>query len=119
MDNLKDDNYYVESIIDNLKIIINNSQNMKKEDLDKNSILCDALLFRIVQISENSAKLSDDYKNRHSDVPWRAIRGMRKKSFTITVKLILRSYIRLLQKTSRNCWRCYPGLKRKRQFNSV
>ena len=79
MDNLKDDNYYVESIIDNLKIIINNSQNMKKEDLDKNSILCDALLFRIVQISENSAKLSDDYKNRHSDVPWRAIRGMRNK----------------------------------------
>lgn len=42
-------------------------------------MLCDSILFRIVQISENTAKLSDDFKNQHSTIPWNAIKGMRNR----------------------------------------
>ena len=36
-------------------------------------------MFRLIQIAENNAKLSDDFKARHSEVSWTAIKGMRNK----------------------------------------
>ncbi len=36
-------------------------------------------MFRIIQISENNAKLSEEFKSKHKDVPWVAIKGMRNK----------------------------------------
>ncbi|MBQ8798700.1 MAG: DUF86 domain-containing protein [Lachnospiraceae bacterium] len=50
MDNIKNDAYYV--------------QNM---------------LFRMIQISENAKKLSDDYRATHSYIPWNALGGLRNR----------------------------------------
>lgn len=31
------------------------------------------------QISENSAKLTDEFKSMHANIPWRAIKGLRNR----------------------------------------
>ncbi len=36
-------------------------------------------MFRLIQISENSDKLTDLFKSYHSTIPWRAIKGMRNR----------------------------------------
>ena len=36
-------------------------------------------MFRMIQISENCKKLTDDYKLSESDIPWNAMSGMRNR----------------------------------------
>ena len=36
-------------------------------------------MFRLIQISENSDKLTDDFKLYNSTIPWRAIKGLRNR----------------------------------------
>lgn len=36
-------------------------------------------MFRLIQVSENSNKLSDYFKNQHSSIPWKAIKGLRNR----------------------------------------
>ena len=54
MDNVKTDVYYVEKILKDLRFIRTNTQNLTLKDLELNEILCDSILFRLIQISENS-----------------------------------------------------------------
>lgn len=49
------------------------------EELDKNEVLLDSMLFRMIQISENARKLSDEYKEHNSNVPWSALYGLRNR----------------------------------------
>lgn len=79
MDNRKDDRYYTQKIIEDLKIIIENTKGASKEDLKINSILCDSVLFRIIQISESTDKLTESFKANYPTIPWRAIKGMRNR----------------------------------------
>jgi len=36
-------------------------------------------MFRMIQISENARKLSDDYKQKHFNIPWNALYGLRNR----------------------------------------
>lgn len=54
-------------------------QNVDIEELNANEILLDSMLFRMIQISENAKKLSDEYKKMHFDIPWNALYGMRNR----------------------------------------
>ena len=36
-------------------------------------------MFRLIQISENAKRLSDEYKKVHTSVPWTAIYGLRNR----------------------------------------
>lgn len=49
------------------------------EQLSKNDILLDSMLFRMIQISENAKNLTEDYKNSNLDIPWSAISGLRNR----------------------------------------
>ena len=42
-------------------------------------MLCDSALFRLIQISENSTKLTQAFKDVHKNIPWQAIKGMRNR----------------------------------------
>lgn len=79
MDNTKNDLYYIAGIIDDLKLIIANTKGVDKGGLESNTLLCDSVLFRIIQISENAARLTDSFLSEHSEIQWRAIRGMRNR----------------------------------------
>ncbi len=79
MDNLKNDKYYLDKIISNLSYIIKHTKGKTKKEIEKNDILVDLILFRIIQIAENDGRLSESFKSQHNDIPWVAIKGMRNK----------------------------------------
>lgn len=79
MDNVKNDNYYIQKIKKDLEFIVTHMRNVDVEALSVNEILLDSMLFRMIQISENAKRLSDGYKKVHSDIPWNALYGLRNR----------------------------------------
>lgn len=79
MDNVKTDNYYIRKIIENLEFVTEQMKDVDIDGLNSNAILLDSMLFRMIQISENAKRLTDEYKELHSNIPWGAVYGMRNR----------------------------------------
>lgn len=79
MDNTKNDTYYINKIIKDLTFIKEHTENLSQESLENNEVLLDSMLFRLIQISESTKRLTEDYKNLHPDIPWTAISGFRNR----------------------------------------
>lgn len=79
MDNKKDNRYYLNKIKNDLSFIIEHTKNIGLKELDENEMLIDSIMFRLIQVSENSDKLSETFKASHENIPWRAMKGMRNK----------------------------------------
>ncbi len=79
MDNRKNDDYYVRKIKEDLEFIIKHTKTIDMEELAKNEVLLDSMLFRLIQISENAKRLSEEYKGSRVDIPWIAIYGLRNR----------------------------------------
>ena len=79
MDNIKTDDYYIQKIRKDLEFIVLHMKNIDMEELNNNEILLDSMLFRMIQLSENAKKLSEEYKIRHGAVPWSAMYGFRNR----------------------------------------
>ena len=79
MDNKKDNSYYLKRIIKDLAFVLEHTKEITQEQLEKNEILIDSVMFRLIQIAENSDKLSAEFKVCYNDIPWRAMKGMRNK----------------------------------------
>ena len=80
MDNVKDDLYYVRKIQEDLAFIMKHMTDMDEEELAHNELLQDSMMFRLIQISENSKRLSDEFKLiEHPAIPWTAIYGLRNR----------------------------------------
>ena len=62
MDNKKDDFYYLDKILADLKFLIDHTSNKTKDDIVNDEVLVDSIMFRLIQISENSDKLTDSFK---------------------------------------------------------
>ena len=56
MDNIKNDEYYVQKIRTDLRFIVTHMENIGDEEFYKNEILVDSMMFRMIQISENCKK---------------------------------------------------------------
>ena len=70
MDNIKNDSYYIQKIQQDLEFIVKHMKNVDIEELNANEILLDSMLFRMIQISENSRKLTEEYKQKRRMIPW-------------------------------------------------
>ena len=79
MDNKKDNKYYVKKIVTDLAFIVEHTKNLTLEEFEQNEILIDSVMFRLIQVSENSDKLTDDFKAYHGTISWRAMKGMRNR----------------------------------------
>ena len=79
MDNIKNDAYYIKKMLKDIKFVIEKTNGITLDELEANEVLCDSVLFRLIQISENSIKLTAEFKTIHNDIPWLAIKGMRNK----------------------------------------
>lgn len=79
MDKTKDDIYYVKKIMTDLYFIKDHISGVAKSELEHNEILLDSMLFRLIQVCENTKKLTDDYKISRCDIPWRDIAGLRNR----------------------------------------
>ena len=79
MDNVKNDAYYVQKLKIDLEFIVAHMRGIDIEELNSNEILLDSMLFRMIQISENAKRLSDNYKQKHCNIPWNALSGLRNR----------------------------------------
>ncbi len=79
MDNTKNDHYYITKIQEDLVFIVEHMTNVDLEELASYELLQDSMLFRLIQISENTKQLSDEFKDQHSIIPWTAIYGLRNR----------------------------------------
>ena len=79
MDNKKNNIYYIQKIRKDLEFIVEHMRDVSMEELNVNEVLLDSMLFRMIQISENAKRLTDEYKLSHSHIPWSALSGMRNR----------------------------------------
>ena len=79
MDNKKNDGYYIDKIKNDLVFINNHVSGKSYEEFLDDEVLQDSMMFRLVQISENSKNLSDTFKKMHADIPWTDVYGLRNR----------------------------------------
>lgn len=59
------------------RLIMRFSAGVHRTDLDDNPQLHSAVLYQLLIIGEATKRLSDGFRMRNSDIPWRKIAGMR------------------------------------------
>ena len=83
MDNLKTNHYYLKKIIKDIDFVLEYTDYTDyidtQTELEQNEVLLDSVLFRLIQISENSTKLTEAFKKQYKEVPWHAMKGMRNR----------------------------------------
>ena len=79
MDNVKNDTYYAQKVKKDVLFFAMHMRDVDAEELDTNEVLLDSMLFRMIQISENAKKLTDEYRKVHSYIPWSALVGLRNR----------------------------------------
>lgn len=79
MDNIKNNIYYIQKIITDLSFVVDHTKKLTQKEFETNELLIDSVMFRLIQVSENSSKLTDDFKEHYTFIPWRAIRGLRNR----------------------------------------
>ncbi|WP_026525869.1 MULTISPECIES: HepT-like ribonuclease domain-containing protein [unclassified Butyrivibrio] len=79
MDNTKNDNYYLEKIKADIVFIVAHMKDVDLQELNRNEVLLDSMMFRMIQISENAKKLSAEYKSEKSNLPWDELSGLRNR----------------------------------------
>ena len=79
MDNIKDDNYYVRQMSNDIRFIIEHMKGINYKDFSVDYLLQDSMMFRMIQISENANKLTEEYKSKREDIPWTSIYGLRNR----------------------------------------
>lgn len=79
MDNIKDNEFYINKIVGDLEFITEHMADVDIDELNHNEILLDSMLFRMIRISENSKHLTDEYKKARQNIPWTAMSGLRNR----------------------------------------
>lgn len=79
MNNIKNDRYYINKIIENIDIILQNTKGITLRELEKNVILQDSVMFRFVQIAENAQELTDEFLEKNNDLPWHQLNAIRNR----------------------------------------
>ena len=70
---------FLEHILENIKDIESFSKNISKSDLSKNKEKLNAIVRSIEIIGEAAKNISDSFKEKHMQIPWKAIIGTRDK----------------------------------------
>lgn len=77
MDNLKNDTYYIEKVIENIDAIITYTEGISFEDFNNNELLVDATMFRLIQMAENIIHISKNFKEKNTNIQWGQVIGFR------------------------------------------
>ncbi|MBU1121906.1 MAG: DUF86 domain-containing protein [Candidatus Omnitrophota bacterium] len=70
---------YLRHIVDETKYLIKQTEKLDKDEFLRNETLQKAFVRSIEVIGEASKKVSKELKEKHANVEWRAIAGMRDK----------------------------------------
>lgn len=77
MDNIKDDKYFVNKILECIDAIEKISENKSTEELEENILINNAIMFQFTLIGEYTTRLTDKYKKNKENIPWQKIKGLR------------------------------------------
>ena len=77
MDNKKNDSYYFSKIVEDINTIKEYFNNASYEQFLSDGLLIDAIMFRLVQLVENTKSISAEFKNNHSEIEWGNLIGFR------------------------------------------
>lgn len=75
----KDDTVYVGHMLDNARKARSLLSNRDRTGYDADETLRLALAHLLQVVSEAARRVSDGFRHQHSDIPWKAIIGMRHK----------------------------------------
>lgn len=75
----KNNEYFLEKMLEDVQFILEHMQNITKEQLEANPVLEDSMMFRLIQISESAAKIEDEFKEKHEEFQWGDISGLRNR----------------------------------------
>ena len=75
----KGNRYYLDKMKENVDFILEHMDGVTKEMLEKDPVLLDSMMLRLVQISENARNLSDEFRNSNEHIPWTDIYGLRNR----------------------------------------
>ena len=64
-------------IIESIKLILHYVEGVNQESLAANYEKQDAILRRITIVGEATKRLSPEFRQKHSDIPWKKIAGIR------------------------------------------
>jgi uncharacterized protein with HEPN domain len=73
------DTELLKHILDETTFIINHTKNLTRENYLSNEVLCRASIRSLEIIGEATKKLTDEFKNQHTDIEWKKIAGTRDK----------------------------------------
>lgn len=79
MDNIKNDEYYINKLLNDLHFLIEHTKGKTYEEIENDPVLIDCIMFRLVQIAENSDRLTPSFKTKHCNLPWKELKGMRNR----------------------------------------
>jgi uncharacterized protein with HEPN domain len=68
---------YLEDILKAIEKIERFTRGLSKEEFLSNELVVDAIIRNLEVIGEATKKLPEELKNRHSNLPWKEIAGMR------------------------------------------
>ena len=74
---LKDNHIFLQHILESIDLIQKHTKGISLEYFTKSWPLINASIRRIEIIGEAANKISSDFKNKHKEIPWRDIIGMR------------------------------------------
>jgi uncharacterized protein with HEPN domain len=76
---IKNDAIYIEHVLECIKKIKEFTRGMTKDDFFNNIAIQDAVIRNIEVIGEATKKLSKNMTQKHTDIPWSDMAGMRDK----------------------------------------
>lgn len=72
----KDDSVYVEHILESIKRIAEYVEDGESQFYES-TLIQDAVVRNLQVLAESSQRLSDEFKSRHTNIPWRELSGFR------------------------------------------
>ena len=73
----KDNITYLEHILDRANKIIQFTEGMDENDFLNDEKTQSAVIRELEVIGEATKRISEDYKNKHNEIPWKLMSGMR------------------------------------------
>ena len=75
----KDDSIFLKHMLDAINLIEEYLRDKDYDEFKNNRMLQDAVIREIEIIGEATKNLSMEFRNKHPNIPWRQIAGMRNK----------------------------------------
>jgi len=76
---IKDDGIFINHILECIESINEYTHGMNEDDFLKNKLVQDAVIRNFEVIGEATKKVSEDFRQRNPEIPWRKMAGMRDK----------------------------------------